>query len=62
MSDTPIGLTTEQQLLIRQAANRLHREFDGRFNAETIERYITDSQFKIGARARFANWLPCDHV
>ncbi len=51
-------LTVEQILLIRQAAERLKREFDGTFNAETIERYITDSQTRIESRARFANWLP----
>ena len=56
--DTPLELTTEQIFLIRQSARRLQDEFDGVFNAETIERYITDSQVKIGERARFANWMP----
>ncbi len=51
-------LTTEQRLLIKQAAERLKREFDGTFNAETIERYISDSQTKLETRARFATWLP----
>jgi arsenate reductase len=62
MSDTsdhqPIELTTEQLLLIRQAAARLQTEFAGTFNAETIERYITDSQHRLGARARVTTWLP----
>lgn len=56
--DTPLELTTEQTLLVKQAATRLHKEFEGTFNAETIERYITDSQEKLGAKARFATWLP----
>ncbi len=51
-------LTTEQTLLIRQASRRLGEEFDGTFNAETIERYITDSRAKLESRASFATWLP----
>lgn len=51
-------LTTEQTLLIRQASRRLAEEFDGTFNAETIERYITDSESKLQSRAKFATWLP----
>jgi protein-tyrosine-phosphatase len=51
-------LTVEQRLLIKQAAERLRREFDGTFNAETIERYISDSQTMLESRARFAAWLP----
>ena len=57
-SGAPLKLTTEQISLIRQAARRLQTEFEGVFNAETIERYITDSQAKIGARAKFATWMP----
>ena len=56
--DEPLDLTTEQIFLIRQSARRLQAEFDGIFNTETVERYITDSQTKIGQRARFANWMP----
>ena len=51
-------LATEQLLLIRQASVRLQKKFEGTFNAETIERYIADSQVRIESRARFANWLP----
>jgi protein-tyrosine-phosphatase len=54
----PLELTTEQIFLINQSARQLHQEFEGVFNAQTIERYITDSQVKIGARARFATWMP----
>ncbi|MEQ8719578.1 MAG: arsenate reductase ArsC [Acidimicrobiales bacterium] len=56
----PLGaeLTTEQKLLVRQAARRLGEEFEGTFNTETIERYIHDSQLKLESRAKFATWLP----
>jgi arsenate reductase (thioredoxin) len=53
-----IELTTEQLLQIKQAAARLQLEFDGVFNAATIERYITDSQTRLGSRARINTWLP----
>jgi protein-tyrosine-phosphatase len=51
-------LSAEQTLLIKQAARRLQTEFDGTFNAETIERYITDSRTKLESRAKFPTWLP----
>jgi protein-tyrosine-phosphatase len=54
----PLELTTEQTLLIKQASRRLHDDFAGTFNTETIERYILDSQVKIASRARFATWMP----
>ncbi len=57
-TDTPLALTTAQVALIRQAARRLSTEFDGTFNTETIERYITDSQTKLCATARIATWMP----
>ena len=53
-----VTLTTEQILLIKQAAQRLKTKFEGTFNAETIERYITDSQTRLESRAKFATWLP----
>lgn len=53
-----LDLTTEQQLLIKQAAAHLVDDFAGTFNVETIERYIRDSQFKLQSRSKFANWLP----
>lgn len=56
--DAPLELTTEQIFLINQSARRLQTEFEGVFNTETIERYIADSQSKIGARAKFATWMP----
>jgi protein-tyrosine-phosphatase len=58
MTDDRIELTTEQILLIRQAAERLRQEFDGAFNVETIERYMLESQELLHSKARFARWLP----
>ncbi len=54
----PLELTLEQQLMIKQSAARLHADFDGELNAETIERFITDSQARLERSARFATWLP----
>ena len=51
-------LSAEGNLLIKQAAVRLRREFEGTFNAETIETFIDDSKEKLGARAKVADWLP----
>lgn len=51
-------LTTEQIMLIRQAAERLRHEFDGVFNAETIEGYMHSSQELLHARAKFTMWFP----
>jgi len=57
-SELTSELTTEQRLQIKQAAVRLQTEFDGTFNAETIERFMTDSQNRLTPTARFTNWLP----
>lgn len=50
--------TVEQQLMIMQSATRLHDEFDGIFNVETIERYMHDSMDRLGASAKVTTWLP----
>jgi len=51
-------MTPEQDLLVRQAAQRLQRDFEGTFAAETIERFITDSRQDLEARAKVTTWLP----
>jgi protein-tyrosine-phosphatase len=56
--DTPTNLTPEQLLLIKQAAARLQAEFAGTFNAETIERYISDSRTRLGDNAKVTTWMP----
>ncbi len=61
MSD-PTGATAElpleQRLQLRQAAERLRDIFAGQLNAETIERFLTESFDQISAGARLPNWLP----
>ena len=56
--DHDATLTPEQLLMIKQSAARLEDEFSGTFNLETIERYISDSQSRLGSRAAFSNWMP----
>jgi arsenate reductase (thioredoxin) len=53
-----IELTVEQRLQIRQGAERLKQHFDGVLNAETIERFMTDSLDRLMERARIPTWLP----
>jgi protein-tyrosine-phosphatase len=53
-----INLTVEQRLQIRQGAERLKQHFDGVLNAETIERFLTDSLDRLMERARIPTWLP----
>ncbi len=57
-NEPEVELTTEQVLLVRQVASRLRREFDGTFNTETIERYLTDSLERLGALASVNRWMP----
>jgi protein-tyrosine-phosphatase len=58
MTDERFQLTTEETMLIRQAAERLRHQFEGTFNTETIERYMLDSQELLHATAKFTKWLP----
>lgn len=51
-------LTTEQQLQIRQAAERLRRQFDGQLDTETIERFMADSLDMLLSRATTTTWVP----
>lgn len=53
-----VSLNTEERSLVRDSAVRLQREFDGTFNAETIERYINDSQQHLTSQATISMWLP----
>lgn len=50
--------STEEIHLIRRSSAVLHREFDGVFGAETIERFMTDSYDRLLARARVRSWVP----
>ena len=58
MTDDRIPLTTEEIMLIRLGAERLRHQFEGRFNMETIERYMLDSEELLHSKAKFTQWLP----
>jgi len=58
-SGRPAGvLTTEQQLQIRHAAERLKQKYDGVVNTETIERFMNDSLDRLTQNARLPMWVP----
>jgi arsenate reductase (thioredoxin) len=54
----PVTLTTGEQLQIRQAAERLQRQFSGTLNTETIERFMNDSLDNLVGRATTSTWIP----
>ncbi len=54
----PITLTTAEQLQVRQAAERLQRQFAGSLNAETIQRFMNDSLDSLIQNATTSSWLP----
>jgi len=54
----PIALTSGEQLQIRQAAERLQRQFSGTLNTETIERFMNDSLDTLVDRATTSTWIP----
>ncbi len=51
-------ITLDQQVALKTAAARLHREFEGTFNAETIERFLTSSYGEFAGKATMLNFLP----
>ena len=51
-------LPLDQQNLIRHAASRLEREFEGTFGPETIARYIADSFDQLAPAATVTTFLP----
>lgn len=54
----PVSLTTAEKLQVREAAERLQRRFAGELNAETIERFMTDSLDTLVKRATTSTWVP----
>ncbi len=52
------GITLEQGLALRAAADRLAREFSGTFGTETIERFLHSSFDQFAGRATVVNFLP----
>jgi arsenate reductase len=51
-------ITLDQQVALKTAAQRLARDFDGTFGAETIERFLSSSYDQFANRATVANFLP----
>ena len=61
MTETPTSprqITLDQELALKTAAQRLVRDFDDTFNAETIERFLVSSYEQFADRATVANFLP----
>jgi arsenate reductase (thioredoxin) len=61
MTETPTpsrGIDLDQEVALRTAAQRLVRDFEGTFNAETIERFLLSSYEQFADRATVANFLP----
>ena len=52
-----VSLTTEEKFLLRQAAMRLHNDFRGSLNTETIERFMTDSLERLMEKATTTTWV-----
>lgn len=51
-------LSQEQQTALRSAAVNLHREFEGVFGTETIERFLSTSYEQFASGARIVTFLP----
>ncbi|MBU1227992.1 MAG: arsenate reductase ArsC [Actinobacteria bacterium] len=58
MTEPTTRLTSEQQHLVAQVTRRLVEEFAGMFSAETIQRFVGESQDLLEARSRITTWLP----
>jgi arsenate reductase len=51
-------LSIDQRLALKTAATNLHREFDGIFGVETIERFLHSSYDQFAERAHIVRFLP----
>ena len=61
MTDRPSSgrrISLDQEVALRTAAGRLVDDFEGTFNAETIERFLTSSYEQFADRATVPNFLP----
>ncbi len=52
------AISLDQVVALKRAAGRLSREFEGSFNAETIERFLTSSYRQFADHATVVNFLP----
>ena len=64
MTDGPVptehghALSIDQHAALTSTAARLHREFDGTFSTETIERFLQSAYDQFAGHATVANFLP----
>lgn len=54
----PVTLNTAEKFQIREAIERLGRQFEGKLNAETIERFMNSSLETLTERASTSTWVP----
>lgn len=54
----PVTLTEGERLQVKEAAERLQRNFEGQLNKETIERFMSDSLDTLAGRATTSAWVP----
>ncbi|MEQ6902167.1 arsenate reductase ArsC [Nocardioides sp. YIM 152588] len=52
------GITLDQQVALRMAATRLATEYEGRFNQQTIERFLHESYDQFAGKATTLNFVP----
>ncbi len=56
-TNTDPAITLDQQVALKTAATRLHKEFEGTFNTETIERFLHSSYDQFAGKATMLNFL-----
>ena len=54
----PVTLNRAELAQIHEAAVRLQRQFDGKLNQETIERFMNSSLKTLAERATTSTWVP----
>jgi arsenate reductase len=54
----PATLSLDQQVALRTAAMRLQRDFEGVYNAETIERFLHTSYDQFAVHSTIPHYLP----
>jgi protein-tyrosine-phosphatase len=54
----PVTLNKAELAQIHEAAVRLQRQFDGKLNQETIERFMNSSLKTLAERATTSTWVP----
>lgn len=54
----PVTLNTAEKVQIEEAVARLRRQFEGKLNAETIERFMDSSLETLTERASTSTWVP----